>query len=195
MERGEAVILGVLSRLKSPVGRTKFVKLVYLADNCHSEQLGRSLTEFSYCWDEFGPNAVGNQIVALLGNLTRQGQVVMTERQTPYGDSEYRYAVTRSVDADLPLSAEDWLFINAVAHEYGGKSLAAVKRAAYETAPMQGVQQFDVLELKENSDIKHRHERILSNERFMGGIVESLRLKEQGEVGVSLKELKVLLAE
>ena len=193
MLRSEAVILGILSKLSRPVLRTKFVKLVYLADNCRAEQLGEPLTDFTYHWDQFGPNAVDDGIVSTLLVLVTKSLVDMTVIETSRGYLGYRYRT--AVDpATLPLSSDDWVFISGVVDRYGSCSLPEVKNAAYATPPMQDIRQFDELELRRDPEIAHRQERVLSNERLQKQVAESLRLREQGEEGIDLDELKVLLA-
>ena len=196
MDRVEAVILGMLSKLRNPVGRTKFVKLVYLADNLRAEHLGDSLTGLSYCWDYYGPNASGSELRTALDRLGERGMVHLTRRLTPYENYEFRYAVTERVHPeDLPLSTDDWMFIGAVVKEYGGKPRAAVVSASKATLPMQGAKQFQTLEWKKNPEIERRHQRVLSNADLMNQIDESLHLKEKGVKGLSLEELRLRLAE
>lgn len=196
MDRLEAVILGMLSKLRNPVGRTKFVKLVYLVDNLRAEHLGDSLTGLYYRWDYYGPNASGSEIRTALDRLGERGMVHMTRRLTPYENYEFRYAVTERVrPEDLPLSTDDWMFIGAVVKEYGGKPRAAVVSASKATLPMQGAKQFQVLEWKRNPEIERRRERVLSNKDLMDQINESLRLKEKGAKALPLEEIKLNLAQ
>ena len=188
LNKDESVILSLLSQLPRPIGRTAFVKMVYLVDNLHSEHLGTPITGFHYHWDHYGPNATGNQIVTTLESLSERGLVKRTSKLTPYENVEYTYAAAdKDVSAKLPLSADEWLFISAVVKEYGSKTRAQVVKAAKATLPMQGIEQYAPLVLQLNPAIQERQERILSNQKLMEQVEKSF---EEGESGISLEELR-----
>ena len=82
LSREEAVILGLLWALNHSVLRTKFVKLMYLLDNYCFEQTGSTMTDITYHWDHYGPNAVGNAITDLLSILSKKGLARQTSKMT-----------------------------------------------------------------------------------------------------------------
>ena len=194
LSKEAALILGLLSQLPGWTGRTKFVKLVYLVDNMHAEHLGASITGFRYHWDNYGPNAVGNGIVATLESLSEHGLVRQFEGSTPqYGSKVFNYRVSPEVNpSGLPLSADDWMFIRAVIKKHGRENRDRVVRAAKATLPMKGATQYDSLTLQSKPEIQERGRRILSNAKLMAQVDESLQSREPD---ISLEELKASYAE
>ncbi len=191
MTRNEAVILGLLRQLKRDTGRTKLVKLVYLVDNLRAEHLGDQLSDFSYRWDNYGPNAAGNGIVRSLASLESQGKVRMAQRALPNGNATYQYCVAKGFDsADLPLDADDWQFINAIVKRYGRESTPNVVRASKETLPMRGAERGAALELRQNPEIRDRVKQALSTPGLFERIDESLAYFAAGGKGISLEEAR-----
>ena len=193
MDRDEAVILGLLSRLKGRTVRTKFVKLVYLIDNLRAEHLGEPMTGLRYHWDHFGPDSVGHRIVKTLEKLCEDGLVQQSKRQIDDENYASYYRAAPKLDPrELPLLAHDWIFIDAVIKEHGGKRWNEVVRAAKATAPMQGATQYDILVLKKNEDIERRHEELDADEELA-----RQRKEARNSTGrrISLDELKARYAE
>ena len=193
VNRGEAVIMALLSQLPHGVGRTKLVKLVYLVDNMRAEHIGRPLTGFNYFWDNYGPNAKGNLIVATLDDMERRGLIYQKQGTTPHGGPRYHYTLSPDVTAeDLPLEPDEWMFIRSIVNAYGELNTEAVVKASKKTAPMQNVAQGDALRLKKDPAIEERQAKILSNVALMEQIDRSLQ-SPQG--GITLEELKAHYAQ
>ena len=189
----EAVILGLLSQLSGSTGRTKLVKLVYLVDNLWAEHTGRPLTGYRYHWDNYGPNAVGNQIVATLDGLSDSGLMHSSQGSTPYGNPAYYYRTSQAFDpAQLPLSSDEWMFIRSVIKRFGKLNRESVVKAAKATLPMKNAAQGDVLVLAANPDIEATRKSVLSNADLMAQVNESLL---SDDPGISLEELKASYAQ
>ena len=193
MSKEEAVILGLLSQLPGATGRTKLVKLVYLVDNLWAEHAGRSLTGYRYHWDNYGPNAVGNEIVATLDGLSAAGLVHLSQGSTPYGNPAYYYRASQACDqAQLPLSSDEWMFVQSVTKRFGKLNRESVVKAAKATLPMRNATQGDVLVLEANPDIEATRKSVLSNADLMAQVDASLL---SDDPGIPLEELKASYAQ
>ncbi len=193
LSKKEGVLLGLLSQLKSPVVRTKFVKLVYLVDHLRAEHLGAPLTGFEYHWDHYGPNSIGNEVVNVLESLSEHGMVRQVQRLTPYENYATYYAVTEAArETVLPLTADDWAFIRSVVKRHGNRSRSEVVRASKDTAAVRRASQYRPLQLERNQDIQRRTDALFSDEARVAQIEQALA--EEG-VGTSLEDIKALYAE
>ena len=136
MGRPEAIIAGLLYALKGSVNRTKLVKLTYLLDESEYRLHGKTMTGFDYIWDNYGPNAKANGIVACLAGMVDRDLVTMQRLDGSHGP-QYNYRVFRGcVPANLPLSSEDWVNIFAIAQNYGRLNSKVVVAKSKETEPM-----------------------------------------------------------
>ena len=194
MRKREAVILGILSRLRRPVLRTKFVKLVYLVDNYYAERFGETLTGFKYRYDQFGPNAEGRGIVASLRRLVSEGLANLCVGETSQGYVTYRYSAARS-EYVPELSAKEWAFIDMVVRKYGRRSLKVVREAAYRTDPMQEAEPSDLLVLKVSPEIAELRARVLEDEGVQAKARDAIRRIEAGEPEVEFADLKARMAQ
>lgn len=144
----EATILGLLGQFKGPVLRTKFVKLVYLLDQTRYQTTGTQSTSFTYQWDHYGPNALGNAIVDTLDRLVERRAVVMTQRLTPYENYAYYYQADRRIDIDsLPLTTDDWVFIKSTFDRFGRMRREQIVSASKNTEPVKKAEQYEALQL------------------------------------------------
>lgn len=175
LSRPEAVLLGVLCTVGAEVLRTRLVKLVYLLDNARFEQLGDTLTGFTYHWDHYGPNTVDNALTETLAKLSSRGLVVDTQKLTPYENYANYYRCSSSLKAeDIPLDTADWAFIHSIVKQYGRLSRQAIVRESKRTPPMQGVQQYKVLHFVANPTIAAMKADFFSDEGFVKATREAL---------------------
>jgi len=65
--------------------RTKLVKLVYMADEEFAWLTGATNTGLSYVFDNFGPNAEGNEIVRATDRLAAADEVRILHKTTARG--------------------------------------------------------------------------------------------------------------
>lgn len=186
--KDEAILLGLLAALRRMTVRTKLVKMVYLLDLLHFQQMGRQLTSFRYQWDHYGPNAVGNGIAELLDNLSLRGLVRMTQRLTPYENYASYYGKSEIVDASsLALAPHEWAFIDSTVSRYGPMSREKVVSASKETEPVLNASQYDMLEFVPNAEVEAKRKAILADKAFMA---ETYAALDSDEPGVPLEEVR-----
>lgn len=186
--KDEAVLLGLVATLRRMTVRTKLVKMVYLLDHLHFQQLGRQLTSFRYQWDHYGPNAVGNGIADLLDNLSARGLVRMTQRLTPYENYASYYGKAEDFDAGtLDLASHEWAFIYSIVGRYGPMSREQVVSASKETEPVLNANQYDMLEFVPNPVVEAKRAAILADKAFM---TETFAAMDSDEPGVPLEEVR-----
>lgn len=193
LNREEAVVLGLLSQIGRKVGRTKLVKMVYLLDNTRFEHLGDTMTGITYHWDHYGPNDMSNTITGLLSDLGSRQLVCMTQSLTPYENYVNNYSTTNFVKPqELPLSTEDWVFIDANVNKYGRQRRETVVAESKRTAPVQQAQQYDVLEWVKNDRIERLKQSFFDDGKFVEETVQALN----GPVGdwITLDELRAEVA-
>jgi len=194
VSKKEAVLLGLLCRLKGEVGRTKFVKLVYLLDNLHFEQWGTSLTDLTYQWYHYGPNAVDNEITDTLSELREQGFVKSRQTFTPDGGPAYYYRCAEPTDiGKLPLDAADWNSINSIVKRFGHLSRADVVKESKRTAPMQGITQYEVLNFKQNPRVEELKKRFFNDSEFVKDTMAGL--SGPRKTTIELDELRAQVAQ
>ena len=166
-QKAKAVLQGLLLTLGKRVFRTKLVKLTYLTDEANFRFRGETLTGLTYMWDNYGPNAEGNEIVVILDELDRDGLVRMTPQPLPSGDMSYFYESTdRSDPSLLPLSSDDWIEIHTAVQNYGDMNTKQIVRASKSTAPMKNASQYDRLNLRRDQSLTLTREDI-ANDPFL----------------------------
>ncbi len=182
----EQVILRVLDEVLIQHGRaihrTELVKLIYFVDYIYSQHAGRTLTGFSYIWDNYGPNATYNNIVKASDVLSWQGLVRIQERLTPSGNSKFLYEVGRPGNA-VPLGDRlGELVIREVVEKYGNIGWREIVKASKRTRPFKKARPGDELDLSPSPQV----DRVL---RLVSTRVREGSYEDEGE-GVSIEELK-----
>ena len=194
LDRADAILLGLLCAVRREVVRTKFVKLTFLLDNLFFEQIGETMTGFTYHWDHYGPNAVGDVITQRLSALSRRGLVRETQRLTPYENYANYYKVADSVDAAaLPLSSDDWVFISAIIKKYGRLPREAVVRAAKQTPPVVNARQYEILRFVTNPKAEALKRSFAKDREFAKATKRALSSAGPSKVGI--EELRAERAE
>lgn len=190
LDRQEAVLVGLLHCIGRKVVRTKFVKMTYLLDDLHYQQTGQSMTSFTYHWDRYGPNAVGNAIVDKLTNLSKRGAVLESQALTPFETYANYYQCADINAADLPLDEIDWVYIRGIAKRYGPMSRQQVVSESKKTLPMQGISQFEVLNFKSNPNDDKLKGSFLGDADFVAMTKEAMSLT-QGDIDIEDLRLEV----
>lgn len=150
MKTAAAVIVRVLAGAGGPVPSTKLVKLVYFVDYIYFQHYGRTLTEFQYQWDHFGPNALGHGVIAEAHKLAEQDVVKTTCQPNIYGGETISFAAR--LDAELPtLSPEAEMVIQDVIHQYGRLSVSAITAKSKQTAPFKNAVQYSLLSMEQSA--------------------------------------------
>lgn len=195
LNRNEAVILGLLYACRKQVVRTKFVKMTYLLDNFSFELTGKTMTEFTYHWDRYGPNAVGNAIVATLEKLESRGIVRTTQFLTPYENYAHCYGIENIDAAELPLTSRDWVYIKGIATKYGSMTHQKVVKESKETLPMRGADQFTVLSFERNPEYRKLEESFFADAGFVQATKAGMEEWSNHPATISLEDLRAEVAE
>ena len=184
----ESLLLGMLYALGTNVHRTKLVKMAYLIDEANYRLRGNTITGLNYKWDNYGPNAESNDIVATLDRLADNGRVTMTRVKTYYGSPAYRYGIAGDMDiTDLQLTDADWLEIQAAAQNYKEKSVGDITRASKATEPFKRAGKYDRLDFQQDTSLNITAEEI-ADDPFLQETLHALR-SDTGK-RVSLEELR-----
>ena len=179
-----AVIQGVLALLGHKTGRTKLVKLVYLADIGFYESTGRTITGNLYMWDHYGPNAVSHAIANEANELASTGPTRMAVRSSMYGGDAYEYwvddpdRVWESVAAVLD-DGERQILMD-VTRQFKHSTMASIVSRSKETRPFINAQQYDVLQLEQDERVRQIRERLGLSEELLEEVELGLKDADQG---------------
>lgn len=174
----QALITRILKEFRQPVYRTKIVKLAYLIDYVYYRNFGRTLTGLRYMWDDYGPNAVGNAIVAEAGRLVRDGVVYMGETPNQYGDTSFVYGLLdRGISPSFTPQQE--YIISQVLDEHKRLPLRRLIARSKATKPFQNARQYSVLKMERDTPAEEtRSGRLETYERSL----EQHGTKSLGEI-------------
>ncbi len=148
MELRQQLILRVLEEAGRQMS-TALVKLVYLVDYVHYQHYGETVTGFHYCWDHYGPNAVGHGIVREANELAYQGLIRCHERPNVYGGTTSIYWVDSPSGVRLTPEAEQVLSDTLAVH--GGLSLNDLIEVSKQTEPFQRIGQYQIIEMEQTA--------------------------------------------
>ncbi len=174
LNRRESVVLGLLHAYGKEILRTKLVKMTYLLDNLHFEQVGKTMTGYDYHWDYYGPNAVGNAIVDTLSKLRTKGLVSDTQKLTSFETFANYYRVMDVDPEELELNDSDWLYIHGIVKRYGPMTRQRVVAESKKALPMQGVNQFDILKFTSNPNNERLREAFFEDKDFVRMTTEAM---------------------
>jgi uncharacterized protein YwgA len=115
-------------------GRTRIVKLLYLADHEARRYLGRPLTDLDYRWDNFGP--YDPEIQRQINCLKGEGQIQEVANLAPEGYTWYQYnPAGRGVRCEL--GKEEAVLFDYVIQTYSDMKLQdLLDEVVYQTRPM-----------------------------------------------------------
>ena len=183
--QADLVILRVLQEAREsgtrPVYRTALVKLVYLVDYVYAQHLGHTLTGLDYLWDDYGPNAAGNQIVIRADRLQSTGAIQIDKGFTPSGNQRYVYRFAGDTDVSLGDDLGEQVIRDTV-RTYGSLNWSAIVKAAKETRPVVRAKKGDRLDLSRDPQAERRLAQVAAT-------LES-RSYDVGGPGASISELK-----
>lgn len=121
----------------SPPGRTRLMKLLYLADYEARRYMGHPITDVQYIWYDFGPWNHG--FYGWLEGLAAQGLIV--ERPVQYPNGKIGYLIERGEGGgvgEASLSPAEMEIVSYVARHYSAMDLSELLGdVVYETEPMQ----------------------------------------------------------
>ncbi len=193
-DRNESILLALLSRLKGWTVRTKIVKLAYMMDNEMFGQAGVRATEFDYKWDNYGPNDSSNSIVKTLDSLIERKVIEYAQTPNPFrdGDTAHNYKVNSRVAPELPLTADDWVFVYVTIKKWGAMTASDLAAESKTTLPFKNAKQGDRLEFVRDPAVLARQRALMAKHgdfiRARAAETESLTLET---AGVRLDDLRL----
>lgn len=139
----EQVILYLVGRLaggRTLVGRTRIMKLLYLADLVAKYRLGKTITGSRYYYYFFGPysDEVQNAIIS----LTAKGLLSDNPVLTNAGQAHDYKANVKETPA-LPLTKEEKDILDEIIVKFGRRKLEEVVKTAYQTPPMKTARPYE----------------------------------------------------
>ena len=144
------VLLSVLAKSNGLVHSTKLVKLVYLVDYLHFQHYGRTMTGFQYMWDHFGPNSLGNAIVAEAQELVRAGKAITECSPNIYGGQTIDFGIAREVVVPrLPDHAE--MIVDDVIRKFNQMSVEEITEFSKQTEPFKNAKQYALLSISQSA--------------------------------------------
>lgn len=146
MSETQQLVLRVLHELGRPAYTTQLVKLVYFVDYIHYRHRGRTCTGLRYMWDQYGPNAVSNQIVREADQLAKRGQVLLEPMPNVFGGISCLYRPAK--DAPSPtFDALTEVIIKDVVRKHRRQAASVIANASKRTLPFVSARPGDVLDL------------------------------------------------
>jgi hypothetical protein len=135
-----AQVIGV-----SKLGRTKLMKLLFLADDRSMQELKRTISGTEYTYYTYGPFASD----VLLALEEMDGYEILEVPRDFATDTEeklaYSYSLGESPRFEVQLPEEDRRIIKEVLIEYGGLSLSALLKHVYGMTRMKDAEPFSMI--------------------------------------------------
>ena len=192
-DRNESILLALLSRLDGWTVRTKIVKLSYLMDNEMFGQAGVRATEFDYKWDNYGPNDSSNSIVKTLDSLSERKVIEYSRTTNDLGGLTHEYKVDPRIAPDLPLTADDWVFVYVTIKKWGGMTATALATESKTTLPFKNAKQGDRLEFIRDPAVLARQRALMAKHGdFIRARAAEASTIPAGDYGVRWDELRSL---
>ena len=133
-DRNAELVAFFVSRCLGELGRTRLMKLLYLADYEARRYLGRPLSTLKYVWHYYGP--FDASVDAILNKLKADGAIVETPVAYPSGKNGYLYS--RGPQEIVPtFDPPDLAILSYVCEKYSAVSLRELlDEIVYQTEPM-----------------------------------------------------------
>lgn len=128
-------VRAVLAAAEGEVGRTRLVKLLFLADLQARSELGHSISGVDYSYHYYGPYA--DPIIDAVEELARRGEVVTSRRPLPNGSYFTGYSVHRPpANGACGLAPDEQLIVDEVVDRWGDRSLQELLAHVYSLPTM-----------------------------------------------------------
>ncbi len=125
-----------VTRFSGAIGRTRLIKLIYLADLETRKYLGRPLSNLEFALDQHGP--FDKRIYAYLDELLKTGEVSQEEYRTPAGPGYAYHAEAPS--RTLEFTPAEEAILSYVCRSYGEQPLPILlDDIVYETEPIRRI--------------------------------------------------------
>ena len=136
LNRLEEAICATIAASGGEVGRTKLMKLLFLADIKAQEQLGHTITDVGYRFHFYGPYTA--DIIETAEGLVDEGHLSGCHRQLDDGRDYYSYSVpSRHRNGRGSLTDEERAILTGIAREWRGKPLRDLLDHVYGLEVMQ----------------------------------------------------------
>jgi uncharacterized phage-associated protein len=134
LSKEEQLIAFFVNACNDPIGRTRLMKLLYLADYQARRYLGKPISNIRYKWHDFGP--FDENLYVWLENLERQDLIRHEEVRYDGEKVAHVYAPTETPPA-LDLSPDEVDVLSFVCREYSQVALRQLlDEIVYQTEPM-----------------------------------------------------------
>ncbi|GBC85210.1 hypothetical protein HRbin11_01656 [bacterium HR11] len=140
MKKLEYMVIYIIRGLKKMshqrVGRTRLMKILYLADWLATQRLGRSLTGVKYYFYFYGPYS--DRIMNAIESLIQRGIMEDSPDLTQFGVAhDYRLTEkAHELNIEGQLSNDERELLDRVLEKFGRLSLPQLLDVVYATAPM-----------------------------------------------------------
>jgi hypothetical protein len=171
MDKLRATIIAVLDSLNRPLYRTEIVKFVYMIDEIYYRHFGKTITGSSYMWDNFGPNSIGDAIVNEANELGNMGIIRIWVEPNSHGSMSYKYNLEkRDINLTSILTEEEKYIIKDITCHYKNYTLDELIDASKKTESFKGVEQYQVINLKQSEKYKELINSLQADDEFMRGV-------------------------
>lgn len=158
LSKEEQLIAFFVNTCSDPVGRTRLMKLLYLADYQARRYLGRPISDIQYRWHDFGP--FDDNLYTWLDALTTADFVRHEEVRYDDGKVAHIYAPTET-PPNFDLSPDELDILSFVCREYSQVNLRQLlDEIVYQTEPMLDAKERDArgqaLRMDIVNDVKSR---------------------------------------
>lgn len=137
LSRREEILAYFVDACSGRIGRTQLVKLMYMADFVSYRYLGRSLSEFHWTKENFGP--FDDEFYRTKESLEAHGLLDEETRRSARGEEWHRCHITGPLP-ELSFSAGELAILNHVVKEYAKLPREyLVNEVVYKTPPFRAV--------------------------------------------------------
>jgi len=151
LSREEQLVAFFVNACPEPVGRTRLMKLLYLADYEARRYLGRPVSSIPYIWYDHGP--FDQQLYGWLDHLRAEGLIRDEEVVYPSGNAGHIYTPNEAPPAH-DLSPDEVEILSYVCREYSQVGLRELlDDIVYQTEPMLDAKEKNARGEKLNMDL------------------------------------------
>ncbi|MDK2373185.1 MAG: Panacea domain-containing protein [Candidatus Korarchaeota archaeon] len=149
MEKIMEVVLYVSRRLEKTrvkVGRTRIMKILYLADLIAKSKLGRTITKTEYRYYFYGPYS--REVIDAIIKLKNEGYLTDNTELTKFGLAHDYRPTEKAYKAQFEhLTKEEAEILDSVIRKFGRNELLRLLDVVYATEPMRKAFPGEVLRL------------------------------------------------